>query len=408
MKWKLLVLATLFTSLVFGQSKFVVGAKNPTPEVSQVTITFYDNETGETIPGTTVYVESIEFGTSADFDGKVVLNLKNKTYLVRASSIGYTSLPFILEVQGNGSLTLRMTSSTTQLDEIIIEADPDANVNSTEIGKNTLSIETIEGLPQFVGEVDILKSIVLLPGISTVGEASSGFNVRGGGFDQNLILLGGAPLYNPSHLFGFFSSFNSDFIDEVNVFKGGIPANYGGRASSILDLSYKAGDFNEWNSKLSAGLISTKLMLEGPIIKDKLSILLGGRLSYSDWLLRATNNDEISNSSAQFYDVNAIIDYKINENNVLKYSFYQSQDDFQLLSDTTFNWSNRQHVLSMSGQPTKKLFYKVSAVSSNYNYNIGSQFEFSAFDLGSSIQDNSVKVETSYDFREENTFSERV
>lgn len=397
-----LIVCLLTFSYTHAQRTYIVGESDPTNGGSEVTIILLERDNDESIPGTTVYIESLEFGAIADLEGKVVLNLTNKQYLVRVDNVGFESIPFILDVRGNGTLTLKMRPAVTELMEIVIEADPDANVTSTQIGKNTLSIEAIEGLPQFVGEVDILKSIVLLPGISTVGEASSGFNVRGGGFDQNLILLGGAPLYNPSHLFGFFSAFNSDFIDEVNVFKGGIPARYGGRSSSILDLTYKSGNYSKWSSKLTTGLISTKLKAEGPIIRDKLSVLLGGRISYSNWILKAVKSPEVSNSSADFYDVNAIVDYKINDTNRLKYSYYRSMDDFQLLSDTTFNWANQQHVLTYSGQVTDKLFLKASGVSSEYSYNIVSDFNLSAFDLGAKIMDRSGKIEANISIAEEN------
>ena len=397
-----LIVCLLTFSYTHAQRTYIVGESDPTNGGSEVTIILLERDNDESIPGTTVYIESLEFGAIADLEGKVVLNLTNKQYLVRVDNVGFESIPFILDVRGNGTLTLKMRPAVTELMEIVIEADPDANVTSTQIGKNTLSIEAIEGLPQFVGEVDILKSIVLLPGISTVGEASSGFNVRGGGFDQNLILLGGAPLYNPSHLFGFFSAFNSDFIDEVNVFKGGIPARYGGRSSSILDLTYKSGNYSKWSSKLTTGLISTKLKAEGPIIRDKLSVLLGGRISYSNWILKAVKSPEVSNSSADFYDVNAIVDYKINDTNRLKYSYYRSMDDFQLLSDTTFNWANQQHVLTYSGQVTDKLFLKAYGVSSEYSYNIVSDFNLSAFDLGAKIMDRSGKIEANISIAEEN------
>ncbi len=395
-------LLLLFCLVAYGQRTYVVGDDDPTSGGSEVTIIILEQDNGEPIPGTTVYIESLEFGAIADVDGKVVLNLANKEYLVRIDNVGFESIPLIMDVKGNGSLIVRMRPSVRELSEVVIEAEPDANVKSTDIGKNTLTIEAIEGLPQFVGEVDILKSIVLLPGISTVGEASAGFNVRGGGFDQNLILLGGAPLYNPSHLFGFFSAFNSDFIDEVNVFKGGIPAKYGGRSSSILDLTYKTGNFSQWDGKLTAGLISTKLKAEGPIIKDKLSVLLGGRLSYSNWILNAVNSPEVSNSSADFYDINGIVDYRINDRNFIKYSFYRSEDDFALLSDTTFNWANQQHVLSYSGQVTEDLFIKLSGVSSEYQYSIKSEFDLTAFDLTAKIQDRSAKAEANLDLGEDN------
>ena len=155
-------------------------------------------------------------------------------------------------------------------------------------------------MPPFAGEIDVLKSITLLPGITSVGESSSGFNVRGGSADQNLILLGGAPLYNPSHLFGFFTAFNSDVVNDVTIYKGGIPARYGGRGSSVIDINYKSGNMTKWEGKATLGTISSKLILEGPIIKEKLSLLVAGRIFYANWILRRVKDPDINNSAASF------------------------------------------------------------------------------------------------------------
>lgn len=360
-----------------------------------------DFDNGEPIPGVNIiYGESGE-GLVSDIQGLFALFLKKGDYVLKVSFIGYLSQEIPITVQGNGNFRILLIEESVQLEEVVVKAKKaDANVKSTDLGKNTLSMETIEALPPFVGEVDVLKSITLLPGVSTIGEASSGFNVRGGGGDQNLILLGGATLYNPSHLFGFFSSFNSDIVSSVTLYKGGIPANYGGRASSILDLSLKTGNLNKWNGTASIGLISAKTVVDGPIIKNKLSLLVGGRTSYSDWMLKAINNDEVSNSGAKFYDVNGILSYQLNSKNDFSYSFYRSLDDFKFLSDTVFSWTNQSHVLKWNHEFSPKILLNASYARTDYDFTIKNERSVDNFKIESGIADQSIGLQINYKFSE--------
>lgn len=365
-----------------------------------------DDATNVSLPMANLYFPKTEQGYNTDIDGRFDMVLPKGEHLLEVSFIGFRKLTLSLIVNNQGAFTIRLKEDATELEAVVITAQrEDQNVKSTELGKEVLSIGTIERLPPFVGEVDVLKSLTLLPGISTVGEASSGFNVRGGGTDQNLILLGGTTLYNPSHFFGFFSSFNSDLVKDVTVYKGGIPAKYGGRASSIIDIGYKDGDFNKWSGKISVGMISTKISADGPIIKDKLSIILGGRMSYANWLLARSADVDVANSNASFWDGNIMLNYRITDGHSLKYSYYRSFDDFSFASDTTQGWTNKNQNLTYNGKFSDKLFGTVSASRSEYDFNISSDFDFSSFELKSSILENGINADLEYEFSPTNSLT---
>ncbi len=365
-----------------------------------------DDASNFSLPGANLYFPATEQGYNTNVDGRFDMTLAKGEHTMEVSFVGYEKLTVKLTVNNRGAFTIRLRENSQQLEEVVVTSErADQNIKSADLGKEVLSLDMIEALPPFVGEVDVLKSLTLLPGISTVGEASSGFNVRGGGSDQNLILLGGTTLYNPSHFFGFFSSFNSDLVRDVTVYKGGIPAKYGGRASAIVDIKYKDGDYQKWNGKLSVGLISTKVSADGPLIKDKLSIVLGGRISYANWLLARSKDDDVATSTASFWDGNVILNYKINDNNSLKYSYYRSFDDFSFASDTTQGWTNEVHNLTYKGQITDKLFSTVSLSRSQYDFDIKSSFEFSSFDLKSTIVENGAYADIQYEIAENNTLT---
>ena len=358
-----------------------------------------DASSNVSLPGANLYFPNTERGYNTNIDGRFDMILSKGEHLLEVSFVGFEKKSMSLIVNNQGVFTIRLEEDAQLLDEVIVTAErEDENVKSAELGKEVLSLSMIESLPPFVGEVDVLKSLTLLPGISTVGEASSGFNVRGGGSDQNLILLGGTTLYNPSHFFGFFSSFNSDLVKDVTVFKGGIPAKYGGRASSIIDITYKDGDYQKWNGKISVGIISTKLSIDGPLIKDRLSIVLGGRMSYANWLLSRSKDVDVAASNASFWDGNAMLNFRLNDDNNLKYSYYRSFDDFSFASDTTQGWTNQTQNLTYNGKFSDKLLATVSLSRSEYDYNITSDFDYSSFELKSSIVENGFYADLEYDF----------
>lgn len=386
----------IFSISLFGQNRIVgVSGEGAGPFVIKGKI--QDKDTREPIIGANFILEITGTGESANLDGEFEITLPRGIYLFRVSSIGYNDEMIMLEVRGSGGLNIRLEQSINQLDEIVvIGVDPDANVRQAAAGVEKLSIESISSLPPFAGEVDVLKSLTLLPGVSSAGEAASGFNVRGGGYDQNLILLGGAPIYNPSHLFGFFSAFNADMINDLILYKGGIPANYGGRASSILDLSLKKGDMQNWGGNVQLGNISTKLSIGGPVIKNKLSIIGTGRVSYANYLINLVPNSDIKNSAAQFYDGSLVANYQISENSNLEYSTYYSSDGFKLASDTTFAWRNYANVLTFNHAFSEQFFLKASVNNSRYGFDIIDQGTLTGFKLSSKINDLGGNLEFKY------------
>ncbi|MDA0195014.1 MAG: TonB-dependent receptor plug domain-containing protein [Bacteroidetes bacterium] len=265
------------------------------------------------------------------------------------------------------------------------------------MGKNTLSIESIRKLPSFLGEVDVVKGLISLPGVSTVGEGASGFNVRGGGVDQNLILQDGALIFNPSHVFGFFSAFNPEMVKNATLYKSGIPASYGGRLSSVLDVELKEGNLQEYHVDGGLGLISSKLIVNGPIIKNKMSFIIGGRMSYSDWLLDKAKDINVKNSSASFRDFNSKITYLPGNKDKISYSNYLSHDSFSFASDTLFEWNTTNHILTWDHIFTDKLFSQTYLVAGRYNYSIRDDEGFNSFVVKSKINYQAFKTNFEYD-----------
>ncbi len=246
-----------------------------------------------------------------------------------------------LRVFSAGLFDFKMTEGVTSLEEVIISARSlDANVKETIAGISKLNVQEIKSLPTFMGEVDILKSIQTLPGVTSVGEGSSGFNVRGGRVDQNLVLLDGAPIFNSAHALGFISGYNQDVINNFTLYKGNVPASFGGRASSVLEVTTRQGDFTDWKFQGGVGPVSSRFLAEGPLKKDKTSLLVAARTSYTDWLLRKVRNPDVKNSSLFFYDANLSLAHRFSPNSSLKVSTYSSRDYFRFSRQFAFAWEN--------------------------------------------------------------------
>jgi len=293
-----------------------------------------------------------------------------------------------------------METSIAELEEVIVTGNPDQNVKSTTVGKNELSIETIKKLPLFAGQVDVIKSLTLLPGVTSVGEVSSGLNVRGGQSDNNLVLLGGAPIYNPSHLFGFFSAINGEVVSNVSLYKGGIPARFGGRSSSVLDISTKVGDFEEWGGQATVGMASSSAMVEGPILEKKLSFSAGGRASYVGWLLNQSDDADINSSQASFYDVNTTFSYKPSEKSKIDFRTYYSFDDFQSISDTVISWTNFNNALNWDHVFGTDKYLNVNLSNSNYTYSISNSPGPLGFSIDSRISDTRLNADLLIEYDE--------
>jgi CarboxypepD_reg-like domain/TonB-dependent Receptor Plug Domain len=401
-KYLLIVFVFLhFAQESFAQDRITIGTPNNEFNIHNVYGKVIARKDKTTLPGVNIYIKSLSKGVSTDADGNFMIKLRKGAYTLSVTFVGYQEKRVLINVVGDGRLMIKLDEESTQLDEVVVTGrEPDANVSSTDIGKTSLTAEAIKELPPFLGEVDILKTITLLPGVSTVGEASSGFNVRGGGSDQNLILLGGAVLYNPTHLFGLYSAFNSELIDDVTLYKGGIPAKYGGRTASIVDISYKDGSLTNWSGLLTLGTVSSKFAVDGPIIKEKLSVSLGGRVSYVNYLINMINDPSVANSAAFFFDGNATINYRLNDNNKLNYSFYQSGDEFKLTADTAFVWQNQGHVLEWTHSFSNKLAMDVRLVRSKYDFKIRNESDINQFSINSGIVDDAVNLDFTWELNE--------
>ena len=359
--------------------------------------------TGEELIGATIAIRSLNTGVSTNVYGFYSLTMPEGTYEVSYTYIGYEEYKTTLNLNKNIQLDVELKESVNELEvvEITDEAD-NKNVSSIEMSVNKIDSKTIKKIPALLGEADVVKSILLLPGVSTVGEGSTGFNVRGGGIDQNLVLLDEAPVYNSSHLFGFFSVFNPDAVKNVKLIKGGIAPEYGGRLSSILDIRMKEGNKKEFTGSGGIGAIFSRLSLEGPIAKDKASFLIAGRRSYADILARPFLADNLDGSQFYFYDLTAKVNYQMNSKNRFFLSGYFGRDVFG--SGFLFNWGNATATLRWNHIFNEKIFMNLTAYYSDYDYAFGVEGDDrDDFDWSSSIVSYSVKPDFSYYLNKNNT-----
>jgi hypothetical protein len=331
-----------------------------------------DRDTKEPVAGATIFVAKLSAGTITNEFGHFNLNLPRGSHLLQFSFIGMKEKQVNINLYGEGDLNIEMNSMLIPLKETIVSAHKNVILQRYETGVEKINITSFRLLPTSMGESDIIKSILLVPGIQSVGEGSAGFNVRGGSSDQNLLLLYGAPVYNSSHFFGFFSAVNSDIIKDATLYKGGIPSRYGGRISSVLDIGTKDGNWREFEGNAGISPITTHLKVEGPVIKDTLTFILSGRTTYSNWVLNLIDNPALSNSRASFYDVNGKITYDINKNNRIELSSYLSHDAFRFNSDTTYSYDNHIVALRWRHFFTSRFFSLMSVNNSNYKYNVSS------------------------------------
>lgn len=387
------------TSLVENKV-FEIGVKTGSITPGNATIAGYvrDKKTGEAIIGAVVYTETpTRQGTATNQFGYYSLPLPKGTHTLFIKNIGMKETRRKLIVYGDGILHVEMVEDIIPLKEVIVEAERDANIQGVQMGLERLNIQTLKQMPSALGETDILKTVITLPGVQTVGEAAAGFNVRGGSTDQNLILLNDAPVFNPSHLFGFFSSFNPDVIKGVEFYRGGIPARYGGRISSVFEVKMKDGNKKEFAGNGGIGPFTGRMAFEGPIIKDKASFLLGARSSYSDWLLRRLPNGSFRNSTGNFYDVNARLSYNIDEKNTLSVNGYLSRDNFSLNSDSLYRYQNNNMSVQWNRIFNSRLFATFSAILSNYSFDISSDRNpETAFNLNYNIAFQNLKADFSF------------
>ncbi len=359
-----------------------------------------DATTGEDLIGASIAVDNPKTGTVTNVYGFYSLFLPEGTYEIDFQYIGYQRVRKQVVLKGDQSLDVELQPITTQLEAAEVTAEKiDANVKSIEMSVAKLDVKEIEKVPQLLGETDIIRTLTLLPGVSTVGEGSNGFNVRGGGADQNLILLDEAPVYNSSHLFGFFSIFNADAVKDVKLYKGGIPAQYGGRLSSVVDVRQKEGNTKNFAAQGGIGLLSSRLLVEGPIVKDEASFMVAARRSYADVFLALSSDPAINQNTLYFYDLNTKLNWRVGEKDRLFLSGYFGRDVFGIDNLFGFDWGNGTGSLRWNHLFSKKLFANFTAIYSDYTYSIGSddeENENSNFNLLSRIQDFHLEGEFNY------------
>ena len=324
----------------------------------------------EPLPGVTVFVQKLSVGTISNELGNYTLSLPRGNHLIKFSFIGMIEKLINLNLYGTGLLNVEMNNSMVSLNEVIVSNQKNSVLQRSEVGAERINISTFKLLPTSMGEADIMKSLILIPGVKSVGEGSAGFNVRGGSADQNLILLFGAPIYNSSHFFGFFSAVNSDVIKDVTLYKGGIPSRYGGRISSVLDIEAREGDKKEFKGSAGISPITTQLMIEGPIVKDTLSYMLTGRTTYSNWIFGLIKDPALHNSRASFYDLNGKLTYNLNKNNEIDFSSYYSHDYFRFNTSTIYDYTNNIVALKWQHFFNNQFYSTFSINNSFYKYDV--------------------------------------
>ena len=386
---QILTLLVLFSFNSFSQERFTLNGY------------ITDSESGESLIGATVFINEINSGTVTNPYGFYSITLDEGNYNIDFRYIGYNTISKEIDLSSNTKVDIELASSDIQLESVVVsDVAEDYNISSIEMSTSKLDMSKVTEIPTFLGENDIIKAIQLLPGVSSVGEGASGFNVRGGSVGQNLVLLDEAPVYNSSHLLGFLSVFNPDAVKDLKLYKGGIPSRYGGRISSILDIRMKDGNKKKVQLSGGVGTIFSRLTLESPIVKDKSSFILALRRSYADVLAKPflKNSNFFDDGAAlNFYDLTAKSNFELNENNTLYISSYVGRDIFKFDARQGFNWGNRTGTVRWNHLFNDRLFSNFTAIYSNYDY----QLAFGSDDRNKFEWDSNVET---YNFKPEFTY----
>ena len=377
-KIKILFYLLLIPALLLGQKKYTLSGR------------VFDEKNKETLIGASLYIIETKTSFSTNEYGFFSITVPEGDITITISYVGYKTIEEKIILNQDIRKNILLVANNQVLDEVVIvQNNKRVDVRKPEISVNKLSIQEIKEMPVIFGEVDVIKSILTLPGVTNAGEGQSGFNVRGGGADQNLVLLDEATIYNSSHLFGLFSVFNPDAIKDLKLYKGGIPARYGGRLSSILDIYQKEGNKNAFHMNGGIGLISSRILAEGPIVKGKGSFVLAGRGSYAHLFLKLFNNPNL----AYFYDLNTKLSYSINDKNNIYLSGYFGRDVFQLNNSFINTYGNAVINFRWNHLFSDKLFSNMSLIYSDYYY--GLQLDIIGFNWDSGIKNYNFK----YDFK---------
>jgi hypothetical protein len=352
---------------------------------------------GESVVGALVYGDLPTNGVATDQFGAYTLTLPVGKQRLNVRALGFKNTTRLLTMHGSGRLDVSLEEDITALKEVVVEAEKAKNVTSLRMGVAKLDIKDIKQVPTVFGEADVLRVVLLLPGVKSIGEGSTGFSVRGGGADQNLVLYNDAVIYNPSHLFGFFSAFNADMLKSAELYKSTVPARYGGRLSSVLDVVTRDGNRKQFSGSGGIGLLTSRLTFEGPLAKGKGSWLVGGRTSYSNWLLRQLPSRNLQNSEASFSDLSGHLAYDLNDQNSLYATAYYSRDRFRLATDTVYTYSNLAGSLKWKHTLTSKLYGVLTGTFSRYQYGLRSdRTATTASELGYNLNQGGLQADFSY------------
>lgn len=347
------------------------------------------------IVGATVSVSDLGIGELTNASGDFEISMPVGRHVLSVSYVGYEDKIIDLEISGDAFLETSIFEISKMLDEVVVTDAASSRISTRKVGQLQISIKDVKRTPSFLGMTDIIKQIQTQTGVTTVSEASSGFNVRGGSVDQNLILFDGVPVFNTSHALGFFTAFNAEAIGNATFYKGGIPAEFGGRVSSVLDITTKEGGYEKWVGNGGIGLIASDLSLSGPVVKDTSSLTLSFRSSYSDWMLNLlkTKYKDIADGSVFFYDGSFKYSHKLNPKSKFSISGYTSYDNFKLVNDTTNQWRNVTFSAKYDHAINDNLYYSITASLGHYDYKVIEDDLGSAFQLNYGINYPSIKID---------------
>jgi len=385
---------------------YAIGKENKIAAKDEYTISGYitDFTTGKPIDNLPVFVKNGTINTLTDVTGFYTLKLPYGSYILETSSLTHGKSRKQIVIYGDGTLSFDLTETLEQLDEILVASNKDDNIKRVVSGVTKINVEGIKNIPLILGERDILKVATTMPGIKSAGEGALGYNVRGGKVDQNLILFDDAVIYNPSHFFGIFSAINPFVSGNVEIYKGTIPAEFGGRLSSVIDISTKEANKKEFAGEGSIGPVTANLTVEIPIIKDKSALMVGGRATYSDWILKQISEESIKNSKASFYDAVLKYDHIIDENDAIQATVYYSKDEFSISSDSIYSYGNFLGSIKWYHKFNDKNSVETQFATSQYSYNIFYDGAYNRdFDYGYQINESQLKLKARYNLNEKHT-----
>ncbi len=376
---------------------YEIGVKNGNQGKEKAVLSGHvlNERTGEPVINASVFIEKLNIGIATDQNGYFAITLPVGPHVLSVQSIGMKDSKYQITIHSDGVLDIQMKEQVRTLKEVVVSAQKVSNINR-QMGVERLNIDAIKRVPTIFGEADVMKVVLTLPGVKTVGEISSGFNVRGGSSDQNLVLMNGATIYNPSHFFGMFSAFNPELVKDIELYKSSIPAKFGGRLSSVLDIGLREGNKKNITGSAGVGPVTSRFNIEGPLVKDKTSFIVGARSTYANWLLKLLPSP-YDNAKAAFYDGNVSITHKVNNKNQIDLTAYISNDHFNLASDTTYGYSNKDLAFRWKHNFNSRLIAYFSTGYDRYEYNVkGEKNKTNAYTLKFDVNQVNLKTDFTY------------